>query len=380
MLVDMEESYTVVFSDNRDEPASEHVGVYKNGRPKASTTRRSKSLPWHRSHTCEGSHSQRCDAALQPAASCAALQDNPMEIPDMSTSALETAGEAVNHDQTRTTATLYESCAAHTAEVTSSIGIRIQFALLMLGLAVILFSMIAASRLSRGAMEASEDSPYQSMLKHSVNSIKQSSAQNQAIDVLTSTLELQQMRTKVDARIFSAKRGIAKDIISRMCTLEVELCNMLLATVDSRSGKFHKRSSSPLDQNKGSYYAVWMWTREADGEGELEVAYKAVSMNYELKDVVEYQVKVEEEPVLNCGSRTKRYLFSTETETLCQQVGNKRTEIPVPVFRHAVMTPDEIKLLDMMMDMHVAKKALEFGNRDEELAIGALESSNQKLN
>mmetsp|Transcript_116763 Transcript_116763/g.362818 ORF Transcript_116763/g.362818 Transcript_116763/m.362818 type:complete len:111 (+) Transcript_116763:3-335(+) len=85
----------------------------------------------------------------------------------------------------------------------------------------------------------------------------------------------------------------------------------------------------------------------------------AASLSYQLRDVVTYRNQIDEEPVIKCEASTSKVWFISETKEHCREVSRKRTVTPMPVFKQAIMTPEEMQLLDTLMESMLAKKALE---------------------
>lgn len=197
--------------------------------------------------------------------------------------------------------------------------------------------------------------PEEKMTEHSVQLLKHSQAANVAsLAVLEDKLRLNSMRYELDTQVFTMNRTAAKEMIAETCFLPERVCRGMVAAVAAREIKYHKKNSEPLNGNRGSYYTVGMWVQETRDGDEVQVAFMASSMTYQLQDVVTYKEQVFEEPVIKCEKT--RWWFST-TET-CREISRSKTVSQLPVFKQAVMGPQEMQLVDDMMEGVLAKKVL----------------------
>jgi len=203
-------------------------------------------------------------------------------------------------------------------------------------------------------------SPANIMLMHSAKQLNLTEDVSKAtIGELQDKLQLKQMQIGLDTQVFTAKREAAEDIIKSMCNLPEKICKSMVAAVGASDMKFHKKSSVPLDSNQGSYFGVWMWVKEMGGEGEVQVAFKAASLSYQLRDVVTYRDQVDDEPVIKCETLTNNFWFIQGREERCREVGRRKTITPLPVFKQSIMSPEEMQLVDTLMESMLAKKVLE---------------------
>jgi len=198
--------------------------------------------------------------------------------------------------------------------------------------------------------------PEEKMTEHSVQLLKHSPAANVAsLAVLEDKLRLNSMRYELDTQVFTMNRTAAKEMIAETCFLPERVCRGMVAAVAAREIKYHKKNSEPLNGNRGSYYTVGMWVQETRDVDEVQVAFMASSMTYQLQDVVTYKEQVFEEPVIKC-EKTRWWWFST-TEN-CREISRSKTVSQLPVFNQAVMGPQEMQLVDDMMEGVLAKKVL----------------------
>jgi len=239
---------------------------------------------------------------------------------------------------------------------------------------------VAALTMSCGAPPKEEVSPAATMLMHSARHLNLTEGVSTAsIAVLQDKLKLKQMQVDLDTQVFTAKREAARDLITSTCNLPEKICKSMAAAVSASDMKFHKKSSIPLDSNEGSYYGVWMWVKEVGGEGDVQVAFKAASLSYQLRDVVTYREQIDDEPVIRCETLTNNLWFIRGTEERCREVSRRRTVTPMPVFKQAIMNPEEMQLVDTLMESMLAKKVLENTDvpqvaRAEAMAVLAVEA------
>jgi len=179
---------------------------------------------------------------------------------------------------------------------------------------------------------------------------------------LQDKLQLKQMQVDLDTQVFTASRDAAQELVKATCGLPGNICDSMVAAVGARDMKYHKKSSVPLDSNRGSYYGVWMWIRETGRQGDVEVAFKAASLSYQLRDVVAYRNQIEDEPVIRCEKVTSTFWFVRGTEETCREVSRRKTITPLPVFKQSIMNPEEMQLVDALMESMLAKKVLETTN------------------
>jgi len=199
------------------------------------------------------------------------------------------------------------------------------------------------------------------MVEHSQHMLKASTGiQASTLEALQDKLQLNKMHIDMDTQIFTATRDKAQDIILAMCELPEKVCKSMVAALSTEETKFHKKRSIPLDDNQGSYHAVWMWVRSVGDKDkdQIEVAFKVVQLSYKLRDVVTYKDQTEEEPVVRCDTTTRKGWFADDTESTCKQVSTKRTVTAVPVFKQAIMNPNEMHLVDTIMERMLSEKVL----------------------
>lgn len=198
--------------------------------------------------------------------------------------------------------------------------------------------------------------PSDKMTQHSEQFLNQSrEADVASVAALQEKLQLKKMTIDLDTQVFTASRGAAKGNINMMCGLPEGVCKSMMQALDNRKIVYHKKSSTPLDENQGSFHAVWMWVQETGRHDEVQVAFKTMSLSYQLRDVVEYAEQVEDEPVVKCET-TVTWSGSSEK---CREIARKKTVVPIPVFKAAIMSPKEMQLVDTMMEGMLAKKVLE---------------------
>jgi len=208
-------------------------------------------------------------------------------------------------------------------------------------------------------------SPATIMFMHSAKHLNVTEGVSKAsLAVLQDKLQLKQMQVDLDTQVFTATQEAAKDFILSTCNLPEKICGSMVAAVGTSDIKFHKKSSVPLDSNTGSYYGVWMWVKQVGEDGDVQVAFKAASLSYQLRDVVTYRDKVEDEPVIKCETLTNNLWFIRGTKEVCREVARKRTVTPLPVFKQSIMNPEEMQLVDTLMESMLAKKVLENANID----------------
>jgi len=235
------------------------------------------------------------------------------------------------------------------------------------GVPVVLVFLVAALVLAAwqyprvfGANTAGDNSPSQNMFEHSMHALHRSKGTNNAsVALLKDHLQLKHMEIDMDTQVFTATRITAGDIIKSTCVLPEKICNAMAKAGQSREIKYHKKSSVPLNANEGSYYEVWMWVRATGRADEVQVAFKAASLSYQLRDVVTYKDNVEEEPVIKCEISHASYWFSSSSTENCRHVSTKRTVTQVPVFTQAVMSPQEMDFVHTLMEETLAKKSLD---------------------
>merc|ERR1712039_343048 len=189
-------------------------------------------------------------------------------------------------------------------------------------------------------------------------------------------MEFSKMKMDMDTHVFTAKRAQAIEMVNAVCDLPDRLCASMKTALMASNAKFHKKTSAPLDDNRGSYVAVWMWVRPTGVKDEIEVAFKSASMAYQLRDVVTYQEQIDEEPVIRCSQTLDGSVApkgQQQHRQTCQNLGMKRTSTPIPVFKQAVLKPKEMALVDSMMERMLAQKVLE--NTGHRATSGSLPGS-----
>lgn len=201
------------------------------------------------------------------------------------------------------------------------------------------------------------------MTEHSKHQLKGSSLDKDgenSVAVLQDKLQFSQMSMGLDTQVFEAKRSEVKEIIRGLCDLPEQVCNSMVAAASASDTKYHKKRSVPLDDNTGKYIAVWMWIKPSDSDHEsVQVAFKSSSLSYRLRDVVTYREQIEEEPDVRCVKVSESGFWSTSHREECTQFGVRKTVTPIPVFKQAVMNPQEMALVDTMMERMLAQKVLE---------------------
>lgn len=180
-----------------------------------------------------------------------------------------------------------------------------------------------------------------------------------SIAALHDKLQFSRMQMDLDTQVFTATRETVQNVLKSVCDLPEKMCASMVAAAAATDAKFHKKKSIPLDENTGSYLAVWMWVKAAGNDDEVQVAFKAASLSYQLRDVVTYQDQVEEEPVVKCEVTAESGFFWTTRSERCHHISTKKIVTPIPVFKQAVMNPQEMALVDTMMERMLAKKVLE---------------------
>lgn len=197
------------------------------------------------------------------------------------------------------------------------------------------------------------------MMEHS-KSFLHAAGDDTSEEVLHDKLQFSQMTMNLDTQVFTAPQHKVQEVIQSMCDLPEQVCKSMMAAAVATDVKYHKKKSVPLDENVGSYLAVWMWVKTV-GDGQVQVAFKSATLSYRLRDVVTYKEQIDEEPDVRCTLHTERGLFglSSSTSESCRQIGMKRSISQVPVFKQAVMNPKEMQLVDTMMERMLAKKVLE---------------------
>jgi hypothetical protein len=208
------------------------------------------------------------------------------------------------------------------------------------------------------------DSPTKQMVHHSQLLVNRSNGgDNASIAMLQDKLTFKKMKIDLTTDVFTGTRDAAKARIKHSCDLPEKICGALVAGIDLRELKHHKKDSVPLDENEGSYGTVWMWLKQADRDDEVHIAFKGASMSYKLRDVVEYRDQVDEEPIIKCETTTSSGWFTTDNKKEnCREVAKKKTVTPIPVFKTTIMSPQEMHLVDTMMETMLAKKVLEYTN------------------
>mmetsp|Transcript_110405 Transcript_110405/g.235801 ORF Transcript_110405/g.235801 Transcript_110405/m.235801 type:complete len:432 (+) Transcript_110405:89-1384(+) len=249
---------------------------------------------------------------------------------------------------------------------------RIPYPRIMITL-IILISIFAITHTNFSAKDAvvAITDPSATMIEHSVILLNRRNGTDVAsISALQDKLQLKKMSIDFGTQELSGSRAVVKELFSSGCSLPDNICKSMLKAMDLKVAKYHKKTSVPLDSNTGSYFGVWMWVQETDNDDEVQVAYKAGSLSYHLRDVVTYKDKVEEDPVYEC--ETKMYMFSSERT--CRSMGTKKTVTSMPVFTQTIMSPDEMQLVDTMMEGMLAKKVIENADAANKLS-GRVSSS-----
>jgi len=197
------------------------------------------------------------------------------------------------------------------------------------------------------------------MVEHS-KSFLHAAGDDTSEEVLHDKLQFSQMTMDLDTQVFTAPQHKVQEIIQSMCDLPEQICKSMMAAAVATDVKYHKKKSVPLNENVGSYLAVWMWVKTV-GDGQVQVAFKSATLSYRLRDVVTYKEQIDEEPDIRCTLHTEHGLFGfgSSTSESCRQIGMKRSVSLVPVFKQAVMNPKEMQLVDTMMERMLAKKVLE---------------------
>lgn len=234
---------------------------------------------------------------------------------------------------------------------------------LVIGVILLSGALMMRTIYNTRALSRDSTSPAAIMVEHSAKLLNQSlGLDNASIATLQDKLQLRQMQMDIDTQSFTATREVAKEMIMSACNLPDKICKSMALAINARESKFHKKSSVPLESNQGSYYAAWMWVKESDHEGEVQVAFKAASLSYHLRDVVTYRDQVEYEPVIKCETSTDSWLFSSKTTEHCREISQKKTVNSLPVFKEAIMSPEEMQLVDTMMESVLARKVLDNTN------------------
>lgn len=243
--------------------------------------------------------------------------------------------------------------------------------------AYVMLMGVLLSRWHLSNPEADDAAPAAIMVEHSAHLLNSTHAATvSSIAGLQGKLLLSKMTIDMDLNAFTAKREAAASIIKAACSLPGQICDSMLSILDAKEIKHHKKSSVPLDKNKGSYYAVWMWVREVGNTDDVEVAYKAASLAYELRDTITYKESVEEKPVIKCEKVTEHHILSSTTSEHCKQVAVEKVVTQMPVFAQSVLSPEEMSQVDAMMELMLSKKVLEtaVAGRFGQLAGGTAEA------
>lgn len=227
------------------------------------------------------------------------------------------------------------------------------------GLALLCISL-AIQVSYRGSLVSGDTTPAAIMVRHSADLLNRGNGVDEtSITVLQDKLQLRQMQVTLDTQVFTAGRETARELIKSTCSLPEKICDSMVAAAGTKDMKFHKKSSVPLDSDRGSYNAVWMWAKEVQ-PGDLQVAFKAASISYQLRDVITYQEEIDDEPVIRCETSTKRrWWLGYETTEHCREVSRRKTITPMPVFKQSIMSPDEVQMVDTLMESMLAKRVLE---------------------
>jgi len=214
--------------------------------------------------------------------------------------------------------------------------------------------------LSPGSQDVS---PADVMVMHSAQRLNRTKGHDRSsLAALQDKLQLKQMQVDLDTQVFTARRDAAQELMKATCSLPGKICASMVAAVGARDMKYHKKSSIPLDSNRGSYYGVWMWVKETGGQGDVQVAFKAASLSYQLRDVVTYRNQIADEPVIKCETLSNNLWFIRGTKESCREVSRRKTITPLPVFKQSIMNPEEMQLVDALMESMLAKKVLETTN------------------
>jgi hypothetical protein len=192
-------------------------------------------------------------------------------------------------------------------------------------------------------------------------------------------LEMKSMRVVPVTFAARGSRAEAKALIQAECesmkdAVPPQMCQIMTAAVGMDQMMYQKEDSTPLNDDEGAHFAVWLWVQKA-GEDLVDVAFKAGWMKYALRDVIEYKEKKELTPVIKCEetrTETKNGWFSTQIKNTenCREVSTKETVTQVPIYQKSVMNLDEMDVLKELMTVRVSQKVLDTAGVKQPLLDG----------